>query len=215
MAAKNGLNQPAIGKLDGGGLKGVIHRGNYVPAAGEILKEESVVGEGSGITVREDDDRMCPVGDGSVPATVGGDMRERDSHQTGKITPHTRRDVVRALAVLTGRCGIPEAHQELSRSDVTEERISARGVHEIHHLRADDVGAGGTRGSWGGVFGYRDSRESGELAPSSQGHLLRAVGTAVADGKRGAIPNGGGRPESHDKGARDAWGHAEATVVGA
>src|SRR5215831_5539538 len=43
MAAENRLYNPSIGELDGGRFISVIHRGNHVTTAGEILEQECVI----------------------------------------------------------------------------------------------------------------------------------------------------------------------------
>src|SRR5260370_39037715 len=55
MAAKNRLHKPSIGELDRRRFVGVIHRGNHITTAVEILEQECVVGERTRIPMREED----------------------------------------------------------------------------------------------------------------------------------------------------------------
>src|SRR6266849_6428921 len=78
MAAKNRFQQPSIRELDRRRLVGVIHGGNRVTTTGEILKQECVIGERTGIPMREDDYRMGTTRDGSVLATVCLNFGQRE-----------------------------------------------------------------------------------------------------------------------------------------
>src|SRR5580693_2955381 len=108
MAAKNRLHKPSIGKLGRRRFIGVIHRGNHVTTAGEILKEKCVIGERTCITVAEDKHRMWALSDGRILATVRLELRQPRFHELRKVAPNRRRGISRWLAALTNICRIPE-----------------------------------------------------------------------------------------------------------
>src|SRR6266481_7497402 len=184
MAAKNGLDEPSIGKLDGSCLVSVSHRGHHVSPAGEILKDKSVIGKRTRVTMCENDYGMKAICDRGIQAAVCLDFRQRDFHELRKIAPNLWRGVFSRLARLTERRRIPEPHQQLSFRAVSEEGIVAREVNHVHHPRPDTTGSCWTWRRCCLVHGQsRPQRSRRWLLPlTRQWHRLRTVGTVVADG---------------------------------
>src|SRR5882724_5229063 len=89
-------------------------RRHYVTSTGQIFKQECVVSERAGVSVRENHHGMRAQGDGRILATVGFDLRRWDTLELCKIIPNACGGIRRGLAPPGKRRGVPETHCQLT-----------------------------------------------------------------------------------------------------